>query len=102
MSILLASEHHWVCPNCTFTDITHEAGVHTRFHSCAGLKGLTSPMVEEGISCKIESIEREDYIGLDEVQYDGDGWAISAVVTTRDEGNDCAVLAPCATGRIEE
>lgn len=102
MTVLLeAPERRWVCPNCTHTDVTREAKPHSRFHACAGLGGLTAPMVEEGVRCKVEAVEREDYIGRTQVvTHHGDGRAISAVVTTRDEGNDCAVLAPCAIGRL--
>lgn len=58
-------------------------------------------MVEDGLSCKVEAIEREDYIGRTQLPtFDGEGRPISAVVTTRDDGNDTAVLAPCALGRV--
>lgn len=97
--VLSPPEQHWVCPNCNLTDVTHESRVHTRFHSCAGLKGLTAPMVPEGQLCKVEAVEREDYVGTDLVQTDGEGRPIMSVVTTRDEGQDCAVLAPTATNQ---
>lgn len=99
---VLSSEHRWSCPNCTRTDVTYEAEPHTRFHACQGLRGLTAPMVPDGTRCKVEAVEREDYIGRTQVaQLDGEGRAISAVVTTREDGNDTAVLAPCAVGRLE-
>lgn len=69
-------------------------------HACRGLKGLTAPMVPAGVNCKVEALEREDYEGNDLAQYDGDGKAIMSVVTTRDDGQDCAVLAPTATARV--
>jgi hypothetical protein len=93
---LLVAEKRWECPNCTATDITREAQPHSRFHACRGLKGLTAPMVPAGTRCKIEAHEREDYIGSELVQKDGDGRPVMAVVTTRDDGQDCAVLAPAA------
>jgi len=99
MTVLLATEHHWSCPNCTVTAVTREATPHTRFHACRGLRGLTAPMVPDGIKCKVEAEAAEDYEGRNRVlQYDGAGQATSAVVTTRDDGNDRAVLAPCAIG----
>jgi hypothetical protein len=103
MPAVLSREQHWVCPNCPVTAVTTEARPHTQFHDCAGLRGLSAPMVEAGVRCKIEAEVAEDYEGPDRVlQYDGSGRAISAVVTTRDDGNDRAVLVPCALGRLRE
>lgn len=93
---LLAPEQRWECPNCTATDVTHEARPHTRFHACRGLKGLTAPFVPAGTRCKVEAVEREDYVGKEIVTTDGDNRPIMAVETTRDDGNDVAVFAPCA------
>lgn len=94
-------EQHWACPNCNLTEVTHESSPHTRFHACGGLKGLTAPMVPDGLKCKVEAVERGDYVGKEVVQTDGEGRPIMAVVTTRDDGNDVAVLAPCAVARLE-
>lgn len=69
-------------------------------HACRGLLGLTAPMVPDGVRCKVEAREREDYVGNEIPQYDGEGKAIMSVVTTRDDGQDCAVLAPTALARI--
>lgn len=98
----LTPEQHWVCPNCTLTQVTHDAQPHTRFHACRGLRGLTAPMVAAGVRCKVEAVAYEDYEGDSQMlQFDGEGRATSAVVTTRDDGNDAAVLAPCALGKLE-
>lgn len=99
--LILVREQHWTCPNCTLTEVTREVAPHTRFHACRGLRGLTAPMVPDGTRCKVEAVEREDYIGREMVQTDGEGRPVMAVVTTRDEGNDVAVLAPCAVARLE-
>jgi hypothetical protein len=93
---LLIAEQRWACPNCTLTDITREQGPHTRFHNCAGLKGLTAPMVPAGTRCKVEALEREDYTNGDLVTTDADGRPVMAVEVTREDGNDVAVFAPCA------
>lgn len=100
----LRPEHRWECPNCTFTDVTFEAEVHTRFHACRGLRGLTAPMVPAGTRAKIEAVEREDYIGTEQVQLDGEGRPVMSVLTTRNEGQDCTVYAPTATmqGSVRE
>lgn len=96
--MLLHAEHRWVCPNCTQTAVTHEATAqHTRLHTCAGLKGLTAPLVRAGVSCKVTAVQREDYVGKDLPHVDGDGRVVMAVRVTRDEGEDCVVLAPTAS-----
>ena len=94
---LLRPEHRWACPNCDETSVTHESSPHTRFHACRGLRGITAPMVPDGTKAKVVAHERQDYIGGEDVQYDGERRPIMSVVTTRDEGQDCAVFAPCAS-----
>lgn len=98
--VLVEPEQRWACPNCPSTDVTHEARPHARFHRCRGLRGLTAPFVADGTRCKVEAREREDYEGDSRAQRDGEGRAIMSVVTTRDDGNDAAMLAPCATMRL--
>lgn len=98
----LANEHRWSCPNCDLTDVTHEPRPHSRMHSCRGLRGLTVPMVPAGTRCKVEARERDDYVGKELVQTDAEGRPVMSVVTTRDDGQDCAVYAPCATASAEE
>jgi hypothetical protein len=92
----LAAERRWECPNCDHTDVTREAQPHTRFHNCPGLAGLSAPMVPAGTRCKVEAIERGDYVRGELVQTDGNGRPVMSVVTTRDDGNDVAVYAPTA------
>jgi hypothetical protein len=99
---ILQPSTRWWCPNCSFTDVTHTTGPHTRFHKCRGLKGLTAPMLQVGIKGKVESREREDYVGKEIVTRDGDGKPIMSIVTTRDEGQDCTVLAPLAHGSLRD
>jgi hypothetical protein len=61
-------------------------------------------MIQAGVKAKVKAVEREDYIGQEEVQYDGEGRPIQSVITTRDEGQDCTVYAPMATagGRVND
>lgn len=92
--LLSPPERRWECPNCDVADVTREAEPHTRFHACAKLGGFSAPMVPAGTRCKVEAVEREDYIGGEDVQYDPNGRPIMSIVTTRDEGTDCAVYAP--------
>jgi hypothetical protein len=88
----------WECPNCVATART-PWDVQNRFHNCPGLAGLTAPMVRAGTRCKVEAVEREDYVGSEAVQLDGDGRPVMSVVTTRDDGQDCTVYAPTAYAR---
>ena len=99
---ILRPQHLWSCPNCTATDMTHEPRPHTRFHICNGLRGLTAPMVPAGTRCKVEAVEREDYVGKERVQTDANGRPVMSVVTVRDDGQDVAVLAPTASGQSRE
>lgn len=96
---ILQPERRWACPSCDLTDVTREAQPHTRMHACRGLKGLTAPMVPAGIHAEHRAVEREDYINGDLVQTDGEGRPVMAVYTHRDDGIDCTVYAPTATGR---
>lgn len=97
---LIEVEHHWSCPNCAATSVTHEARPHTRYHACAGLKGVLAPFIVDGVRCKVEAIERQDYVNGEHVQVDGEGRPIMSIVTTREDGQDCAVLAPMAVGSL--
>lgn len=99
---MLGVERRWECPNCTLTDVTSEPRPHSRMHSCRGLKGLTAPMVPAGTRCKVEAVERGDYLGDEIAQTDGEGRPWMSVVTTRDEGQDCTVLAPMALARLDD
>jgi predicted RNA-binding Zn-ribbon protein involved in translation (DUF1610 family) len=99
---LLTAERHWQCPNCSQTAVTRDARPHSRMHVCRGLRGLTAPMVPAGTRCKVEVSVREDYVGRELVQTDGEGRPVMAVVTTRDDGMDCAVLAPTAAASARD
>lgn len=102
MAVLLASEQRWTCPNCDLTEVTHEAQPHSRMHACRGLRGLTAPMVPAGTRCKVAAVERGDWVGKERVKTDAEGRPWMAVLTTRDDGQDCAVLAPAAVATREE
>lgn len=99
MVILTPPEQRWVCPNCTEFAIT--VGESNRYHECRGLAGLCAPMVPEGMRCVVRALEREDYVGDELVQYDGNGRPIMAIVTERFDGsNDLVVNAPTAQGGV--
>jgi hypothetical protein len=81
--------------------VTRETRPHTPFHHCAGLKGLWAPFVAAGIKAKVEAVERGDWVRDEVVTTDAEDRPVMAVVTTRDEGQDCAVFAPMARGSAE-
>jgi hypothetical protein len=86
----------WVCPNCPVEEVT-PGNLPNRFHLCRGLAGITAPMVPAGSQSRVRAVEREDYVGQEIVQYDGNGRPVGAVITERPDGsNDVAVLAPTA------
>lgn len=99
---LLGVDHRWVCPNCDLTDVTHEATPHSRMHQCPGARGMTVPMVPDGVRCKVELHPREDYVAGEVVQVDEDGRPWMNATVTRDDGTDVAVYAPCATASFRE
>lgn len=92
-------ERLWECPNCLSGARTVDS--KTPMHQCAGLAGLMVPLVPKGTDCKVEAVEREDYVGKEMVQVDGNDRPVMAVVTTRDDGQDCTVFAPTAQGKKE-
>jgi hypothetical protein len=55
--------------------------------------GMTTPMVHEGDKAVVRRLDREDYIGDEDVQLDADGRPIRAIVTEYEDGrNDCIVF----------
>lgn len=96
MTLLLNTIRHWTCPNCGLAATTNEPKPHTKFHTCPKLRGLTAPMVPAGTKAKVVAHEREDYVGGERVQTDEAGRPVMSIVTTRDNGQDVAVLAPLA------
>lgn len=101
MTVLLeAPDLHFVCPNCTQTAVIKHPNVpldgsFQHMHHCSGLLGMFAPMVLEGVRCKVEAVERADFVNDERgLRYDGEGRPISFVVTTRDDGIDaCAYPA---------
>lgn len=92
---------NWVCPNdCESWARTVDAT--TPMHRCKNMAGLLVPLVVAGTRCKVEAVERQDWIGDEQVQTDADGRPVMSVVTTRDDGQDCTVYAPVAVATREE
>lgn len=89
---------HWHCPSCGLEAAGRDTGI--RFHNCGKLGGLSAPMVPAGTKAKHVVNVREDYEGDQTAQRDEDGRALMNIVTVRDDGQDCTVLAPTANVRI--
>jgi hypothetical protein len=97
---LIGADHLWYCPRCGEEGMTNEVQPHTRFHACRALGGLTMPMIRKDTRAHIYLREREDYVG-DETVTTVEGRPIMSVVTERDDGQDVAVFAPVAKGKVE-
>ena len=95
---MIAFHTDWYCPNCGITDQT--VNMPNRFHNCAKLGGLTSPLFRVGTKAKVEAVMRDDYVGTDIVQKDDQGRIVMALKTTRDDGTDVVVFAPTATAKV--
>lgn len=100
MTLHLDGEQRWSCPNCPATAVTRNEP--NRFHNCPGLKGFIAPLVLDGTRCKVEAVEREDYVGSEDVRLDGEGRPIMSVVTTRNDGQDCVAFAATAYAKGDE
>jgi len=101
-AVLLNGSRHWECPNCPAVYVTAVAEPHIPFHECPGLRGILAPYVEAGTRCKVEAVDREDYEGSElGLRTDRDGRPVMSVVTTRDDGQDCAVFPAAASAQQE-
>lgn len=97
LPILSAPVRRWECEHCNYRDITHEPMPHSRMHPCGGFGGLTMPMVLEGSGARTRVVDREDYVGREDVQYAGGRPVMSAITEYPDGRNDLVVFAPTAT-----
>lgn len=66
------------------------------------MAGLMVPLVQDGTRAKLETVERGDWVGRELVQTDTEGRVVMAVVSTREDGQDCTVYAPTAQASREE
>lgn len=101
MTVILNAEQRWLCPNCTQCALTRGPGPETPWHACKGLKGLSAPLIPDGSGARVFTREREDYIGTDVVQLDGEKRPVMSIITERPDGsNDTAVMAPVASASV--
>jgi len=59
--LLTPPVHHWECPACDRTAVTHEQRPHSQMHACAGLGGLLAPYIPAGTRGRVTAAVREDY-----------------------------------------
>jgi hypothetical protein len=100
--ILAPAFKNWYCPQCGLTTQTADPRIAVPLHPCPKLRGLMTPMLEQGTAGKIEIREREDYIGDELVQLDPTGRPVMSMVTTRDAGTDARIYVPTATASVKE
>lgn len=100
---LLNAMASWECPNCPAAHVTAVSEPHIPFHPCPGLHGVLAPYVRAGTRCKVEAVTRGDYVaGEQGLRHDDSGRPIMSVVTTRDDGQDCAVFPGIAIAQEEK
>jgi hypothetical protein len=99
--ILKVPYEDWYCPNCGIAErVAALPPGASRFHTCPRLHMLTAPLVRAGARCSVVAEERADYLN-GEIQATGDdGRPYMAVRTIRDDGEDLAVNAGLARGRL--
>lgn len=93
--LLLDAWQDWGCPNCWVTERTRPHPPNaTRFHPCAGLHGLTAPMIRAGVDCAVIAVPRGDYLNGAEQRTGDDGKPYMSVITKYADGsNDAAAFA---------
>ena len=73
-----------------------------RLHPCPAQGGLMVPLAPPGQRAEVRPVFRQDDEAGEDVQRDGHGRPVMAFYTFRDDGLDCAVLAPTAHLRLGE
>ncbi len=95
----LAPVVRWYCQRCSARDVTRKSEPHTRFHACAGMGGVTVPLLREGDDARVRVLAREDYVGTEDVRVDDDGRPVMSAVTEYADGRtDVVVYAATAHG----
>ena len=107
VAVLLAPAAEHTCQFCSYREEAPPVRVAPgetaqRFHPCPAMGGLKVPLKPAGVRCEVRPLDRGDYIGAEWVQRGRDGQTPMGFTTERDDGNDCAVLVPCAVLNIRE
>ena len=70
-------------------------------HTCPKLRYLVAPMLPKGTAARVTAHDRDDYVGDELVQTDGEGRPVMSINVQRDEGNDVIVFAPTARANAQ-
>ena len=101
--LLTVPYEDWYCPNGCYAADRHAPlppGA-TRYHPCSRLHGLNAPLERAGTDCKVEAVEREDYLGEETQAMGDDGRAYMAIRTVHADGSVAlAVNAGLAHGEM--
>jgi hypothetical protein len=93
----MADHRDWECPRCTATARTSASDPRAPMHDCTGLAMLSVPMVKAGEHADVRVIEREDYVGDEDVRHDAAGRPIMRTEVEHADGHvDVWVYAPTA------
>lgn len=85
----------WSCPKCSAAARTVDDKIP--MHRCPAM-GLMVPLLADGEGAQLVAVDREDYIGKEDVRLDANGRPVMAVVTRHPDGReDRTVYAPTAT-----
>lgn len=93
MNVPLLSRN-WFCPSCDSAARTVDA--KTPMHPCVGLAGLLAPLVPVGLKAKHTAVEREDWVGHEDVQFDANGRPMMSVRTETEDSLSTTVYSPVA------
>lgn len=94
---LLTAERHWECLSCDLTGVSQGPTPNNKMHPCAGLAGLSIPMVPAGTRGENTVRVREDYLAS-AVTPIVDGRPVMSVQTRYDDGREaCTIYVPPAT-----
>jgi len=94
---LIPPDQVWVCAHCSTRIRTKGHGTTTPLHECSAHGGFRLPMLAEGERGDLRLVEREDYVGTEDVQVDADGRPIMRAELTREDGHtDVWAYAPTA------
>jgi len=84
------------CPECPNKLMVKPNGQPV-LHNCSGHGGLLVPMVSDGTRAKITVVEREDYVGKEQIGLH-ENRPVMAVSVAREDGEDRVIFAPTAVG----
>lgn len=87
----------WECSRCSAGTRTPPDDPRTPMHDCPGMALMSIPMVRAGEKAEMRVVEREDYVGSEDVRVNAEGTPIMRAEVEREDGRvDVWVYAPTA------